>query len=897
MKAFQYIPRAWHATLHRILATTTVVAIAMGMAYCGLANERERKYPFPTVPRSILERLGEIKLGEPAVVDSVEWEILEDAWARRDSPDTEKQTPEYDRLVVRLMLTASGVVTEAAQEPYIQKLNTLIADARLAIDKGKPDAHPGESLIQFLHAGVMHGGYELSQSSFAAVFDSGIYNCVSSTAMYFVIGRKLGLKMQIISIPGGSFLSGHACLNLIEGDRIYEVEPTNPNGFDWGTKLSQPGVFTIGFQPDRKDGHIVDGIGLAATIYSNRGVDASKAENHDRLAAASLGLRALMCDPYDSTSAQNVLAVFTNWGPVLAAEGRYDEAIRTLAFGYEVTQDGGVKNNLSITASEQIASLLNDQKDIEAKAAIEHAATMLPEDNDFKNAEPWIRHASKSYDDEGGEAALAAIERAIVMTSEKNHLSLCKYRTSLFRRWSQDLLTKSDANGSVSVLVRGYKINPSDEDLSGGIAFHTQEALGFLDNDGADPAAAVTHVNDLVAKFPTVKVIAEFASAHVYRTLATLREQKKFAESLSAAKIYEAMPSSTGEPEQFIAQAWCDWAEFYFDQMKFDEAIEKYVNGLKSLPGNERLMRGLAMTALEQITSLLKDKHDREAQAAIDRGATLMPNDGNFKNAEPWIRYIFQCYEDEGGEGACNAVERAFATTNENDHMAIMTCRTSLLRRWSQYLLGKSDVDGSVNVLARGFAMNPSDEDLRSGIAYHTQEALDILDKAGADPAAAVAHLGVLKRTFPAVETVTEVALAHARRSIDSISDGGRFSDAIAAAGVYSRMIDSTEDPRQLVAQGWESWAEHFSEQKKWVESIEKFVEGLKVLPGDERLINGAVRAVDDWADEAMTLKDWGGAITVYDRGLKYFPENEHLINNRQYCREKKAERDKDAEK
>jgi len=135
------------------------------------------------------------------------------------------------------MLAASGVLTETAQAPYIQRLDRLIADARVAVDKGKPETHPGETLMTFLHAGVMHGGYELGQSSFASVFDTGIYNCVSSTAMYYVIGRELNLEMQIISIPGSFFLSGHACINLVDRDRTYEVEPTNPDGFDWGTKL------------------------------------------------------------------------------------------------------------------------------------------------------------------------------------------------------------------------------------------------------------------------------------------------------------------------------------------------------------------------------------------------------------------------------------------------------------------------------------------------------------------------------------------------------------------------------------------------------------------------------------------------------------------------------------
>jgi len=202
-----------------------------------------------------------------------------------------------------------------------------------------------------------------------------------------------------------------------------------------------------------------------------------------------------------------------------------------------------------------------------------------------------------------------------------------------------------------------------------------------------------------------------------------------------------------------------------------------------------------------------------------------------------------------------------------------------------------SDANGSVNVLVRGYKIDPNDEDLGGGIVYHTQEALGFLDKDGADPTAAVAHIRLLKAKFPDVEAVTEIALAHVSRSIDSITEGSRFAYAISVADVYAVMIDSAQEPQQLQARVWENWARNLADQKKWSESFEKYAEGLKAVPGNERLINGAIRTIDDWADEAMTLKDWDGAVKVYDRGLEYFPENGHLKNNRQYCLDKKAEK------
>lgn len=254
-ETIRFMPMVWltiyrACSLGHVRVTMVTISIAIGLASSIWAQETEPTYPFPTAPGLILERLGEMKLGEPAPLDAREWELLEGAWAWRDSSVADKQTQEYGQLVVKLLLASSGVVTEAAQTPYIEYLQKLIAEARVAIDLGKPATHPGESLMKFLHDGVMHGGYDLDQSSFSTVFETGIYNCVSSSAVYFVIGRELGFDMQIISIAGSNFTDGHACLNLIDGDRIYEVEPTNPSGFDWATKLSQPGVFTVGFQPD-----------------------------------------------------------------------------------------------------------------------------------------------------------------------------------------------------------------------------------------------------------------------------------------------------------------------------------------------------------------------------------------------------------------------------------------------------------------------------------------------------------------------------------------------------------------------------------------------------------------------------------------------------------------------
>jgi tetratricopeptide (TPR) repeat protein len=598
------------------------------------AEETPKKYPFPLPPRTILERLGEMKLGEPPAIGAEEWQVLDAAWALRDAPEAEKRKPEFERLVVDALLTASGVTTDAARAEYREKLKVVVEGARAAVEKGKPE-HPGESLMKFLHEGVMKGGYVAEQTSFADIFQSNKHNCVSATAMYYVVGRELGLEMRIIAIPGNRWFPGHACLDLIDGDKTYEVEPTNPDGFDWATKLSKPGVFTIGPQTNRKEGHFVDGLGLAASIYSNRGVgssDVREPEKRDYLAAASLGLRALMCGPHEGSAAHNVTAAFTNWGPALAELGRYDDGVRALAFGIMATDEDDVWRNFHVTALEQIAELLKNKKDREAQAAIEFAATVMPKESDFQESTPWFRFANRRYEDEGGEAALAVVERALTTAPAADHEELRKHRTELLCRWSSSLLDKEDFNGALKLLVRAFKIDPTNSELHGSIAYHVQEALASLAKGGAAPAAAVAHYRVVLAEFPEAKVVGEMAIAHAQRTLSQMCDDKKYTEALATAAVYAPLAGTKDQAQGLISQVYSEWGYSFREQMNWTAAVEKYLEGLKVVPDSERLL-SRALSAIDDWAEVSMKTNDWDAAIKVyDRGLVYLPNSGHLKN-------------------------------------------------------------------------------------------------------------------------------------------------------------------------------------------------------------------------------------------------------------------------
>src|SRR5262249_24123472 len=159
--------------------------------------------------------------------------------------------------------------------------------------------------------------------------------------------------------------------DMIEGNKRIQVEPTNPEGFDWQTKVNRPGVTAVWFVPDRKDGHEVDAVGIAAMIYSNRGVALAGNKSHNRLEAARCYLAALALDATDGAATNNLLSVFVNWGPELTREKRFEDAIRVLAFGLAIApKSEPLGNNHRLAWAEYIEATLDSGRDNGALAVV-----------------------------------------------------------------------------------------------------------------------------------------------------------------------------------------------------------------------------------------------------------------------------------------------------------------------------------------------------------------------------------------------------------------------------------------------------------------------------------------------------------------------------------------------
>jgi tetratricopeptide (TPR) repeat protein len=471
----------------------------------------------------------------------------------------------------------------------------------------------------------MAKGYELSQSSLTGVFDTGKFNCVSSSALYYLLGTRLGLRMDAILIPGEKNGVGHAAIDLLDRGKRVECEPTNKEGFDWPAKLRRPGVVATGPRPDRKKGKRGDGWALAASMYSNRSVAAFKADPPRHGESVASAAAALALSPADPSAVKNLRAAFVNGGPKLADAGRPAEGMRLLALGLTVAPgDPAVTNNYTVVTTRTILARLEAGKDREALALLRQARRLAPKREEFKDEARWFIRVGQQKVEKGQWApALALVDRAVKVLSAEGAKALHQWRSSMYRQWSQSLLTKGDFDGSARVLARALAATPGDAELLRGVSYHTQEALEALAKKG--PTAAVRHFRKLLSLFPKVDEVRAAGERHAGRATLRLLEEKKYREALAAVTAYQPMLKDGSE----VAPAVHDrWARALAEEKKYAAALARYGEGLRAFPNAELLANNAVVVVNQWAKTAIERKDWKEAVRIYRVGLKHLPNNG-----------------------------------------------------------------------------------------------------------------------------------------------------------------------------------------------------------------------------------------------------------------------------
>ena len=273
------------------------------------------------------------------------------------------------------VLIADGVSDReraACRDIYNRHLENL----RREIAEVDDDIEKVRHVYEYLHREILTGSYDLNLSSAAACLQTGVYNCVSATALFNALAGDVGLtsfglemtghaKSRILcgdtyldiettcpkwdllpdrpvpipeTEPGTALLARDVAfvrqVNYLESTSAYPSEEENEKELEAAPLIDADGNENPPVTPERaaslsekKPVRTVTPVQFVATIYYNRAVDYYQENKFD--SAIYAYLKALAIDPNNKTVLGNFKATLNNLAIELASRGKnYNEAIR-----------------------------------------------------------------------------------------------------------------------------------------------------------------------------------------------------------------------------------------------------------------------------------------------------------------------------------------------------------------------------------------------------------------------------------------------------------------------------------------------------------------------------------------------------------------------------------------
>lgn len=283
---------------------------ALGPVLLAVSHASAGDSPFAVSPAEALARFAESE-AKLSPFAEIEAELFADG-----------KDGKLDRFTLAEACLIVGGVTDARKRnEYLAIIDRVESEAQKATADSRSPAERGARLLQFLHRGPMAKGFSARQTNLHTLLDRGEFNCVSSTVLFVVIGRRLGLDVRAVEVREHMF-----AIVRVE-DRTMDVEATDPAGFD-PADHGQPGPAKARRSGTRR---VVDDCGLAAVISYNHGV--ALAEDRQFAAAIRADLVALTLDSSNAGAASNATAHLVNWGAELIRQEQYAEAAAILATG------------------------------------------------------------------------------------------------------------------------------------------------------------------------------------------------------------------------------------------------------------------------------------------------------------------------------------------------------------------------------------------------------------------------------------------------------------------------------------------------------------------------------------------------------------------------------------
>ena len=610
-------------------------------------------------------------------------------------------------------LIASGVVQASERKPYLAQIDRIEVDARKAVAKAKEPFAQGAVLLKSLHAGPLAKGYRANQTRVSTVLDAKQFNCVSSAALYNIIGRRLGLDLRAIEVPD------HAFSILYDGTDHADVETTTAAGFNPERNPSAKAEFQqlTGFSyiPDshRDRRREVGEVGLLAIILlqPRRRADARQAlsggaagllPGHEPRSGVRLG--GTECAGRAGQLERGVVPPATP-----------DEATRIAGIGLRLApRDAALVNNQKAVWSQWADTLTRDGKHDEALSVLRRADREVPQAG-FGKMQAWVFLREGEDRIKAGDWAKAAAIAGPALARELDPAArdeIAAWAADVPLRWSQHELRRGDFGAALDVLAARLAAPPPDRRIGDQIAYVVQEQLrDKAAKEGAEAAEGMIPV--IVGRFAQVDAVRQVSIGHLQRAVGRLSEEGRYEAALATAGRMASLSSEPGLETTTKARIYDQWALALAKERKYGPALDVYDKALPVV-GDQGHARNNVRFILQE---WLKDAGTRDPDGARE----ILQRELTRFAAVPGVADVGKAHVARRVQELAQQGQYEPALATLQSHAAWIPDATdtaqiaaSVFDRWSQSLVAKRDWPAAADVYQRALQQYPKNAHLEN---------------------------------------------------------------------------------------------------------------------------------------------------------------------------------------
>jgi tetratricopeptide (TPR) repeat protein len=362
-------------------------------------------------------------------------------------------------------LIASGIVQADAFSAARQRVRQIRKQALAGLDREADPYSLGKTLLFRLHDQVFKE-YDETASAAGMLLDQGKYNCLSSSILYYLIARDLGLAVSGALVPGHTF----CVLSDPRGDKV--VETTVRYGFDPGQveveQLKRQTRYVYVPETVYTEKKTVTWRELMSLLYTNNLNLAGLVVHDDYADYLPRFRKALLFDPANAVFEKNMVVCLNNLVVLSLEAGRWEQAQAFIQEGKSLKSAAGIFEEFEIQYYNQAAIKRADTRDYRgAVRLIREGLKIYPGNSVFTNNlvyfyETWAASFVRQADHA---AAVVVFLEAMAAFPENKEIS--KNLRIAFYNQAAHLYNSQEYDQAVAVCREALSFFPGDDSILG----------------------------------------------------------------------------------------------------------------------------------------------------------------------------------------------------------------------------------------------------------------------------------------------------------------------------------------------------------------------------------------------------------------------------------------------